>query len=154
MMNNMRNLMVACVMMMASICVTVARPGTSEEGRRNRPNMEQFTRAQANRIARQLDLDDAKTKKFVDAFCKCRNEIAATRIPRPAKKPENMTDAEVVRGIKARFQQGRKILYIREKYFKVYSKFLTPKQIQRVYDLEMMDFQHFHKRGFRKGPQD
>ena len=65
-----------------------------------------------------------------------------------------MTDAEVVRGIKARFQQGRKILYIREKYFKVYSKFLTPKQIQRVYDLEMMDFQHFHKRGFKKGPQD
>lgn len=154
MMNNMRNIMVACVMMMASICVAVARPETSEEGRRNRPNMEQFTRAQANCIAWQLDLDDATTKKFVDAFCKCRNEIAATRIPRPAKKPENMTDAEVVRGIKARFQQGRKILYIREKYFKVYSKFLTPKQIQRVYDLEMIDFQHFHKRGFKKGPQD
>ena len=146
MMNNMRNLMVACVMMMASICVAVARPETSEEGRKNRPNMEQFTRAQANCIARQLDLDDATTK--------CRNEIAATRIPRPAKKPENMTDAEVVRGIKARFQQGRKILYIREKYFKVYSKFLTPKQIQRVYDLERIDFQHFHKRGFKKGPQD
>ena len=31
MMNNMRNLMVACVMMMASICVAVARPETSEE---------------------------------------------------------------------------------------------------------------------------
>ena len=153
-MNNMRNLMMACVMMMASICVAVARPETNGEGRGNRPSMEQFTKAQAYRIARQLDLDDATTKRFVEAFCNCRKEIAATRIPRPNKKPENMTYAEVVRGIKARFQQGRKILYIREKYFKVYSKFLTPKQIQRVYDLEMVDFQHFQKRGFKKGPQD
>ncbi len=154
MMNNMRNLMMACVMMMASICVAMARQETNGEGRRKRPNMEQFTRAQANRIARQLDLDNATAKRFVEAFCNCRREIAATRIPHPTKRPEDMTDAEVERGIKARFQQSRRILYIREKYFKIYSKFLTPKQIQKVYDFEMSDFQHFQKRVFKNGGKE
>lgn len=152
--NNMKNLMMACVMMMASMCVAMARPETNGEGRRNQPNMEQFTRAQANRIARQLAFDDATTKKFVETFCNCRREIAATHLPRPKKKPEDMTEAEVEKGIKARFQQSRKILYIREKYFKAYSKFLTPKQIQKVYDLEMDDFRHFQKRGFKNGGKE
>lgn len=150
----MKNLMMACVMMMASICVAMARQESNGEGRRNRPNMEQFTRAQAYRIAQQLAFDDATTKKFVETFCNCRKEIGATRIPRPTKKPEDMTDAEVEKGIKARFQQGRKILYIREKYFKAYSKFLTPKQIQKVYDLEMGDFHHFQKKGFKNGGKE
>ncbi len=154
MMNNMRKLIMACVMAMASICVAMARQYDCEGGRRSRPNMEQFTRAQANRIAQQLDLDDTATKKFVETFCNCRKEIAATRLPRPNKKPEDMTDAEVAKGIKARFQQSRKILSIREKYYKAYSRFLSPKQIQKVYDLEMSDFHHFQKRGFKNKAKD
>lgn len=154
MMNNMRNLIMACVMMMASICVATARQANNEVGRKNRPNMEQFTKAQANRIARQLGFDKATTKKFVETFCKCRREIGATRIPQPSKKPEDMTEAEVAKGIKARFQQGRKILNIREKYYKIYSKFLTQKQIQKVEDLEMADFHRFQKKLFKNGGKD
>ncbi len=154
MMNNVKKLIMVCVLVMSSICVATARQGNDECGRRNRPNMEQFTRAQANRIAQQLNLDDATTKKFVETFCNCRKEIAATRLPRPNKKPEDMTEAEVAKGIKARFQQSRKILSIREKYFKAYSKFLSPKQIQKVYDLERDDFQHFQKRGFKNKAKD
>lgn len=154
MMNNMKNLMMACVMMMASICVAMARPDNNAEGRRNRPNMEKFSRTQANRIAKQLALDDATAKKFVKAFCDCRREIGGTRLPHPSKKPEDMTDAEVAKGIKARFQQSRKILYIREKYFKIYSKFLTPKQIQKVYDFEMKDFHEFQKKVLKSGGKE
>ena len=42
------------------------------------------------------------------------------------------------------------MLDIREKYYYAYSKFLTPKQIQRVYDLERQDMQHFAKRWHQK----
>ncbi len=153
MMNNIRNLTMACVMMMASICVATARQATNGEGRRNKPNMEQFSRKQAYCIAKQMGFDDATTKMFVKTFCDCRREIGATRIPQPTKKPEDMTNAEVAKGIKARFQQGRKILYIREKYFRLYSKFLSPKQIQKIYDLEMEDFENFRKRAGKNGKE-
>lgn len=151
MMNNMRNLIMACVMVMASICVATARQASNGEGKKNQPNMERFSKMQAYRIAKQMRFDDATTKKFVKTFCDCRREIGATRMPQPTKRPEEMSNAEVAKGIKARFQQGRKILYIREKYFRLYSKFLSPKQIQRVYDLEMEDFDKFMKRGGKNG---
>ena len=37
---------------------------------------------------------------------------------------------------KARMEQSQKILDLREKYYKEYSKFLTQKQIERAYELE------------------
>lgn len=152
MINKMKKLMMVCVMIMASVTLAMAQQNNNGKERK-RPNMEQFTQMQANRIAQQLAFDDKTTKKFVEAFCNCRKEIAATRIPHPKKKPGEMTDGEVDKNIKAKFQQSRKILDIREKYYNTYSKFLSPKQIQRVYDLERNDFNHFAKKGFKNGPK-
>ena len=152
MMNKMKKLMMLYFMIMASITLAMAQQNYNGKERK-RPNMEQFTQMQANRIAQQLAFDDKTTNKFVETFCNCRKEIAATRIPHPKKKPGEMTDAEVDKNIKAKFQQSRKILDIREKYYNAYSKFLSPKQIQRVYDLERNDFNHFAKKGFKKSPK-
>lgn len=153
MMKKMKRMMMVCVIMMTSITLAMAQQNNNNGKERKRPNMEQFTQMQANRIAQQLAFDDKTTKKFVETFCNCRKEIASTRLPHPKKKPSDLTDAEVDKNIKARFQQSRKILDIREKYYNAYSKFLSPKQIQRVYDLERNDFKHFAKKGFNKGPK-
>lgn len=145
-----KKMMMFCIISMASIGMTMAQPN-DKGGDKKRPNMEQFTQKQAERIAQQLAFDDKTTKKFVETFCNCRKEIAATRKPHSQKKkPSEMTDSEVDKCIKARFQQSRKILDIREKYYHAYSKFLTPKQIQRVYDLEKKDMRHFEKKGPKK----
>lgn len=64
------------------------------------------------------------------------------------------TEAESEQAIKARFEHSRKILDIRQKYYEEYSKFLTQKQIKRVYELERRMMGRLAKRngnGMRKG---
>ena len=71
------------------------------------------------------------------------------------KKPEVMpgqgqpkqmpTDAEVDKMMRERFAQGRKMLDIREKYYDEFRKFLSPKQVQKVYEQGMMNKGKFHK---------
>ena len=125
MMNKMKKLMMLYFMIIASITLAMAQQNYNGKERK-RPNMEQLTQMQANRIAQQLAFDDKTTNKFVETFCNCRKEIAATRIPHPKKKPGEMTDAEVDKNIKAKFQQSRKILDIREKYYHLskYSEYM------------------------------
>ena len=64
-----------------------------------------------------------------------------------------MTDAEAEKAIKDRFEHSEKILRIREKYYKEYCKFLTQKQIQRVYELEQKTMKRLGKRGHMKHSQ-
>ena len=66
-------------------------------------------------------------------------------------RPVKSLSKPSAKAVKADFAQGRKILDIREKYYKAYSKFLTPKQIQRVYDMERQDMQRFAKKWQQKG---
>lgn len=152
MINKMKNLLVVCFLVMASTCMAMAQQQQPNDGKkpgdgpRKRPNMEQLTKMQATRISQSLGLDDKTSQKFIETFCNCRKEMAATRPARPSKKRTEMTDAEVDKQIKANFQQGRKLLDIREKYYAAYSKFLTPKQIQRVYELERQDKERFEQR--------
>lgn len=153
----MKYLLVACLMVMASTCMAMTQLQQPNDGnkpgnaQRKRPNMEQLTKMQASRISQSLGLDDKTSQKFIETFCQCRKEMGATRPYRHGKKRAEMTDAEVDKAIKADFAQGRKILDIREKYYKAYSKFLTPKQIQRVYDMERQDMQRFAKKWQQKG---
>ena len=155
--NKMKYLLVVCLMMIASTCMAMMQqqqPGEGDKsanGKGKRPNMEQFTKMQATRISQALGLDDKTSQKFITTFCQCRKEMGATRPRHQHKKRAEMTDAEVDKAIKADFAQGRKLLDIREKYYKAYSKFLSPKQIQRVYDMERQDMQRFAKRWQYKG---
>lgn len=152
-----KGFMVVCLLMMATAAMAMVQqePGNCQQknGNKQRPNMEQFAKMQAQRIAQSLSLDDKTKQKFVETFCKCRKEMAATRGERPHKKKAEMTDAEADKAVKADFLQSRKLLEIREKYYKAYSKFLTPKQILRVYDLERQDMKRLAQRGSnpRKG---
>lgn len=141
MVQKMKYMMAACFLMVATTCMAMLqqKPGDGEQprdGKRPRPNMEQFVKSQATRIAQSLNLDGETSKKFIQTFYNCRKEMAATMKGHPHKKRSEMTDAEVDKAIVADFKQGRKMLDIREKYYAAYSRFLTPKQIQRVYDLE------------------
>lgn len=149
-----RSLMVVCLMMIATAAMAMVQQepsgGQPKRNDKQRPNMEQFAKMQAKHIAQKLALDDKTSQKFVETFCNCRKEMAATRGGHHHKKSE-MTDAEADKVIKADFQQGRKLLSIREKYYKAYSKFLTPKQILRVYDMERQDMKRFAQRAPKKG---
>ena len=137
-----------CAIMMA-VCSTAVQ-AQPEKSKKQRMSREQLSEVQAKRIAHELALDDATTQKLVKTFTDYQKEVWALG-PRIKKgKKESMTDAEAEQAIKARMKRSQKILNLREKYYKEYSKFLTPKQIQRVYDLEEKGMKRLAKKHHHK----
>ena len=134
-----------CAIMMA-VCTTAVQ-AQDIQSKKQRMSREQLAEAQAKHIAYDLALNDATTQKFVKTFCDYQKEVWALgpKLKAPKKKAE-MTDAETDQAIKARMERSQKILDLREKYYKEYSKFLTPRQIQRVYELEKKSMKRLQKR--------
>lgn len=159
------------------------KPGAQKE----RITPEQFAERQARSIASTLAFDDATTTRFVETFCNYRKELIAlkgkdkkqpkaeaapqvqgekpeARKPRMEKKER--TEAETKEMLEGRFEMNQKMLDLRKKYYNEYSKFLTYKQIARVYEIEkeMMcargkggasrKGEAFGKPGFQKNPGD
>ena len=123
----------------------------------SRMSVEQLTELRAKRIAQALALDDATTQKFTTTFCACQKELyAANKAMKEnkGKKRSEMTDAEIETIQKDRFKQSRKLLDLREKYYGEYRKFLSARQVQRVYELEKQDFKKFasHAAKNKKAP--
>ena len=112
----------------------------------SRMSVEQLTELRAKRIAQALALDDATAQKFTTTFCACQKELyAANKAMKEnkGKKRSEMTDAEIETIQKDRFKQSRKLLDLREKYYGEYRKFLSARQVRRVYELEKQDFKKF-----------
>lgn len=103
------------------------------QNEKQRMSREQLAEKQAMHIAHELAFDDAITQQFVETYCACQQEVWALG---PRQKAEAATEEEAEQAIKERFERSRAILDLREKYYEEYSKFLTQKQIQRVYELE------------------
>jgi hypothetical protein len=112
---------------------------------------EELAQGMAERIAKRLKLDEATSKKFVETYCESQKEMWAMR-PQPARpegeqadkdkkggcpqKPTQLTDDQAKEIISEQFKRGQEILDLRKKYYNEYSKFMTPSQILRFYDME------------------
>ena len=122
---------------------------------RKRMTIEQMTDMQAKRIIGELGLDDKTAAKFTDVYRKYMKEMDDLRKknlpqkpqvkPKDGKMPPMPTDAEVDKMMRNRFKQSREMLDIREKYYDEFRKFLSPKQVQKVYDQGHMNRGKFHK---------
>ena len=143
------------MMAFCSTAVQAQDKPQDNQSKKQRMTREQMAEAQAKHIAHDLALDDATSQKLVKTFCDYQKEVwALGAAKRNKKKAEEMTDAEVEQSIKARMERSQKILDLREKYYKEYNKFLTPKQIQRVYDLEQQTIKRLGRGGqMGKRPQ-
>lgn len=111
---------------------------------------EQMMEMQTNRIVKALALDDATTAKFTPVYTQylkdlreCRAEAwkqmkqdKAEAGKQPGAKKEMLTDAEVEQRIKDRFAHSRKMLDFQEKYYTEFRKVLSPKQIEKIYQME------------------
>lgn len=112
----------------------------SAQNNKQRITREQLAEAQAKHIAEKIEMDKATSKRFMEAYCQFQREIWALG-PRPKRPHPSMTEEEIGQTLKSRFARSQKILNIRQKYYALYSEFLTQKQILRIYDIEkqMMD---------------
>lgn len=116
---------------------------------KQRLTREQLSEKQAKYIAKNLDLDDETTAKFINTYTQCQKEIWALG-SRP-RHDENNNEEQIGQNIQKRFEMSQKILDIRQKYYKEYSKFMTQKQIQRVYKIEKNMMKRFAQRKGKNG---
>lgn len=123
-------LLVVAVVMAVSSTVAFAQQQSGEQ----RMSRERLAEVEARNIARQLAFNEDVTARFVATYCECQKEVWALG-PRKAARKGASENANEER-IKQRFAMSEKLLGIRQKYYKKYSKFLTQAQIERVYELE------------------
>ena len=123
------------------VCLAVAVSATAQTPQQ-RMSREQLAETQAKHIARELAFDDNLSTQFVTTYCECQKEVWALG-PRSGKDCS----------MQERFDRSQKLLDIRQKYYRLYSRFLTDRQIENVYKLErrmMHRMQSKHKENGRK----
>lgn len=110
------------------------------QDRSQRISREELTLAQATHIADRLGLDKKTTDRFTETYSSFQQEIWNIG-PRPGRLSPDAGEEETGEYLRSRFTQSRRILDLREKYYNLYSEFLTQKQIQQAYRIEreMMD---------------
>ena len=149
-------ILLTTVMMVAfSVAVSAQENSGQKPSKKQRMSREQMAEMQAKHISRQLALDDATSQKFIETFSAYQKEVWALR-PQGREMRKNraeMTDAEAEKAIKDQFDHSQKVLSLRQEYYNKYSKFLSAKQIQRVYELEKQSMNRLSKRGGPKGPK-
>jgi Spy/CpxP family protein refolding chaperone len=132
-----------------SVAASAQDNSAAQANKKQRMSREQMAEAQAKHIARELALDDATSQKFVETFSAYQKEVW-TLSPKGKgmrQKKDNLSDAEAEKAIKDQFEHSQKILNLRQEFYKKYSKFLTPKQILRVYELERNSMNRLAKNG-------
>ena len=166
--------MMVLVVLMGTQVMNAQNKGEQGDRRgRKRMTMEQMVDMQSNKIIGELGLDDKTAAKFKDVYAKYMKEMNDLRMKGMQKKadvkkdetrgPKHLSDAEVDKMMRDRFVQARKMLDIREKYYDEFRKFLSPKQVQKVYEQGMANRGRFHKEmnrrsdmnkdGMRRGKQ-
>lgn len=128
-----------CMILLVVISVNVQAHSQDKQ----RVSREELAMKQAKHIAVDLGFNDDLTKKFVETYARCQKEIweARGQVKRP-KSEEVKTEEEIKQQILNSFARNRKLQDIREKYYNEFSKFLTQKQISKVYEREMVMKKH------------
>ena len=133
-----------------------------QPSQKKRLSPELLTEQRANRMAHELALDDATAQRFVETYCRYHAERRALN-PERGEKKEGMkkeemkkeemkkcdakkceatkceprrSEAECKQHNEQCLERDQKLLDLRKKYYTEYSKFLTQKQIDRIYQME------------------
>ena len=130
------------------VSLTAFSSAVSAQSNKQRLTREQLAEVQAKHIAKEMAMNEVTSRRFIETFCQFQRDIWALG-PRPKLPNDQMTDEETEQVLKARFAHSQKILDLRQKYYAIYSEFLTQKQIQRVYELERQMMERLSKRNRR-----
>ncbi len=137
----MKKIIAFCLLMMVCVCQVYAQTDSQRKVQR-----QQLAKAQANHIAEELDLNGKKRALFIQTYCNCQKEIWALGPKSTASKDKNETETDARQSIRNRFDHSKRILAIREKYYEEYSKFLSQKEIEQVYELERQAMRRLSQR--------
>jgi len=147
----MRNAFKSALMTVTLVLLTLAVSAQIEKEKEDAPRsrFEQTNEETAKRIAQELALDDTTSQKFVTTYCNfqqmMRNARTNARFEEQGPdKNSSATQANVERSKAAsdslrkikNMEIQQRILALKENLNNAYSEFLTPEQIEQVYELE------------------
>lgn len=146
----MKNLKSSVIIMLMVVCTMTAYAENKDKQRISR---EQMTEIQAKHIATDLALDDKTSSRFIETYTKYKKELWSIA-PRRNKEDKKRSDTEdeAAQRMRQRFEQNQKVLDIRTKYYKEFSKFMTQKQIEQMYDKERKIMKRLKERHEGKRP--
>lgn len=136
--------------LMLLLAVPFASPAfAQQQGKGKNPAAKADARSQ--HMAAILGLNDANTKRFVDLYAKYSAEVHAAQQKYRKIRPQKgqgaapLNDQQVKTNLENQFALSQAILDIRKKYYHEYVKFLTPRQIEHLYELEKKGAEHLRE---------
>ncbi|MEI6276659.1 MAG: hypothetical protein WCP08_11755 [Prolixibacteraceae bacterium] len=114
--------------------------GKAQNLNRN-PNLrERMAHARMNEIQMKFKLDQATFDHFRPIYLKYENEISGIDFRKMAKllkvDPDSISAADAETLIMNQLESAKKIISLREKYYKEFRTILTPQQIVKLYQIE------------------
>jgi len=114
--------------------------GRSQNIRRYPYLKERIARAKLNEIQLKFKLDDATFDHFRPIFMKYEEEISGIDFRKMARmmkvNPDSLSTSDAELLIKDQLESAKKILHLREKYYKEFRTILSPQQILKLYQIE------------------
>lgn len=117
---------------------------TAQNQRPKRPDPEQLTQSAAEKMAKELALDDETTRKFSEVYKAYLTEKSAImqgyrglRDQNPQELNDESAAEKIVKGFERRQKQieiEQKLLNLDIQYCEKFNKVLNPKQILRIYE--------------------
>lgn len=137
----MKNITTLLFSLAALLAATFASPAYAQQ---KGAYSEQKTEERSGHLVKILGIDDAHARQFVELYAKCAAEMRAAHQKYPkiqARKDRGagLTDLQIKQNIENQFALSQTILDIRKKYYNEYLKVLTPRQINRLFELEKKD---------------
>lgn len=137
------SLMVLALLVAGGLSAQVEKK-PADRMKRPRLTEEEMIQKQTERMTTALLLDDATAAKFAPVYQQYLKDMAGIRkearknAPAEGEQPQKAekkapTDAEIEARIEQRFDQCRKMLDTREKYYKEFKQMLTAKQIEKIF---------------------
>lgn len=137
-------------LLMMSVMGSMAQERGDRPHHDRRPPMD--VEEQCTKLISLLELDKAAAEQFVPTFKQYREEMMQlfkqhrpTRPQRPHEgEAPQLSDTEVEARILGRFAMSRAIVDVREKYYHLFRRFMSPHQILKLYEMEQHNAQRMN----------
>lgn len=125
------------VLLMFTLLSTGAQ---SQNSTRMPPFRERILQAKLVEIRRSLNLDQATMQHFRPIYIQYEKEISGVNIKNQVRlmsaNYDSLTSEEAERLVMAQLENAKKLIEIRERYYKKFKTALTPQQIVKLYQTE------------------
>lgn len=125
------------VLLMFTLLSTGAQ---SQNSTRIPPFRERILQAKLVEIRRSLNLDQATMQHFRPIYIQYEKEISGVNIKNQVRlmsaNYDSLTSEEAERLVMAQLENAKKLIEIRERYYKKFKTALTPQQIVKLYQTE------------------